>query len=696
MECSINNIMDIRDIFVNCINEYLNNIDKGEDECNIYEKLLIKYECNNEQFTFQNKHRIREIVKNRLLQFNNDEGKLKIKHIRKIIKQLKLETGIDKYNYQIHIDILEGLCDILSNNVRFKNSKEDIKQILYYGVDLYYCKDEVNDFKIKDYEIENIIESARYLKRKGYELIISNGEIDFDEETHNKIHNDIECLICEIGAEQVARCILDKELKKYWNNEYERYFIGRKKSTLINEELSGYLPYNYLLQICLKNIKKKHPLKPLLSEEELMKYLEIKKLSTSYMTCLNLQSHSVFEDTIVDNLEVPKVIYNNVLFDKLVCINQWRPKYVIEILQGIFQEVYSSYRQWSYKLKDYLNVAKIVLFDYKNCSYIEFEDIFKKLSIKKTVLRDILDDISHVNVNEGFTNLYKELNFEHKPLIKISEDKYFLLSPIICCFSFYEVLYQKFKIVGRTDKFDRELGVIIEEFVKKRLDKHKYRYSSGKYEFNCLQNIKKENECDLVLEDDDKILFIEIKKRPLLMGKNEFNDANIWQSLGNGLIYAQRQALEHKFQLEITGKMELKDSKNKSSNILISNNRKVYGISLMFNEYGIFAYKLLSNKVMESLMMGEYKTVHSSEDYKLKKLREQQKKLKQLINDVNKSHQKKIDLHHLFFNFTVRTLQQFLYSVEKSSNVKELIENLTCDIYVAQGTNDFYSQLLIR
>ena len=694
MEFSINNIMDIRDIFVNYISEHLKDIDKGEDEFEIYKKLLIKYECDNEQFAFQNKHMIRECVKNRLLQFNNDAGTLKIKHIRKIIKQLKLETGIYNYNYKIHIDILEGICNILSNNIRFKGSQEDIKQILEYGVELYYCKDEESSFKIKDYEIDSIIKSASYLRRKGYELTISNGEINFAEEIHNKIHNDIEYLICEIDAEQVARYILDTELKKYWDNEYERYFIGRKKSTLIKEELSGYIPYNYLLQICLKNIKKKHPVKSLLLDGKLMKYLEIKKLSTSYMTCLNLQSHSVFEDIVVDNLELPKIISNNILFDKLVCINQWKPKYVIEIIQGIFQEVYASYRQWSYKFKDYLNVAKIVLFNYENCSYIEFEDIFKKLSIKKAVLKDILDDISHINVNEGFTNIYKELNFEQKPLIKISEDRYFLLSPIICCFSFYEVLYQKFKKAGGTDKFDRKLGFIIEKFIKRRLDKHNYKYTSGKYDFNCCSGINRENECDLVLEDDNKILFIEIKKRPLFMGKDEFNDADIWQSLGYGVIYSQRQAFEHKLQLDINEKIIFKDLQNKSNNILAKGNRRVYGISLMFKEYGIISYKLLINNIMKSLTICEYNTVNTSEDYKLNKLRKQQTKLNEVIDIVKQNYQHKVDLKNLFFNFTVRTLQQLLYSIDKSKNVTELINNLICDIYISKGTNDFYNELL--
>jgi hypothetical protein len=582
--------------------------------------------------------------------------------------------------------------------MKFKNDEVTLNKLIEYSVDLYNCRFNDTSFKHIDYELENIISSAKYLKKKGYEFTITNAQIEFSNETDLKIYKDIENIITQIGGLEVAKIIFRMELTPHFNEKYKRYMVSRNKQTFNTSSVKRYFPYNYILQICVKQLTNENILENRVSQEKMSElYSEMKELSESYITCLNLQSHSSFEDIFIDYLDLPEVITKNILFDKLFIINQWNPNYVIEILEDVFREIYNEYRSWSYKLKDYIKVAQIILFEYKECSYIKFEDIFKKVSFKEVVLKDIFNDISQKEVNSEFTGILGKTNFSNKPLIQTGENEYFLLSPIICSFSFHEVLYNKFRKSTLGRELDNKLGNIVEDVVKRMLDKKKYSYKYGFYDFNCYKNLCMQNECDLILEDDKNVVFIEIKKRPLPKKSEEGDIIEVLRALGEGMVYAQRQALQHSLQLENKGEMILIESANKIESqkqmILEYKKRRVTRISLTYQEYGFLSYNTISKKIMESLLICEFHADDITKEKRLKKLKEQQGKLNRLVTEMNNSTGEKVDLNNLFFYSTFRSLQQFMYSLDHSDNISQLIENLTSDIFVDVGGLDFYKHL---
>lgn len=130
------------------------------------------------------------------------------------------------------------------------------------------------------------------------------------------------------------------------------------------------------------------------------------------------------------------------------------------------------------------------------------------------------------------------------PLICLRNGMYFQLDPHLSGYAFCECIYQELK--KRIRDFDRNLGVSLEALIKGKLRERKISFSCGHY--TDMQG--RDRDCDLILEGADRILFMEVKKRPL-PGKFQQGDSlEIFSALADGMVYGQVQALRHKIVLE--------------------------------------------------------------------------------------------------------------------------------------------------
>ncbi|NRT89474.1 hypothetical protein [Clostridium beijerinckii] len=695
MEANVKDLMSIYYQYIEYVNNNLNKL--ALDNNLICGDMIKKYgiadnRCIGIGWKRVIENRIMELIEN----LHNENGNLDVNFLKKVVNQLKLEYNINKKDYKIQIEILENLCNCFSGDINILSDKDTLMRLFEFAIDLHI----VNDSKIdnENINIKNIILAAKYMRDKGYKFDIINGELEFNKADFLKIHSDIESIIKSLGGINIAKNIFSRELNNIYNSKHKRYIITRRKSSIGHEnKLKSMMPYNYILQICMKHLYKTNSLERELTFVEINeKYEELESLSKNFTTCLGLQNHSIFENLSIDFQALPDILNKNVLFDKLFTINQWKPKYVLEIIEHMFFKIYKENRSWSYKLKEYLKVCQIIL-EYKYCSIINFDEVFKKACIKRNVLEDIFNDISHTlgNVNNEFRCILDKTNFGDRPLIKLNENEYFLLSPLINGFSFYEALYDKFRLVNIQNQklLNRKQGFLLENFIKYRLDKKNIDYKYGHYNFNCVNNGKNPLECDLILEDDKNILFIEIKKRPLSKKVEQLDDIELLKILGEGIVFSQKQALNHELQLRLKGNIKLFDDEKLSKELssVEYGKRNIIKISLTFQEYGFLAYKTITEKIMQSLLICEFSANNPNRDQELDNFRKQQKILSSRINELYDG--KKIELSTAFHNSIFRSLQQFLYSLDNSSNTSELIYNMCFDRYMGSGEMDFYSEL---
>ena len=159
------------------------------------------------------------------------------------------------------------------------------------------------------------------------------------------------------------------------------------------------------------------------------------------------------------------------------------------------------------------------------------------------------------------------------------------------------------------------------------------------------------------------------------------------------MLNAQKQILRHRIYLQQNGSMKLfrEQSEESPYTVVESKERQVVSVSLCFSEYGFLTNKIISAKLLESLSFATYQATDSSKKDSLDRLNKLTKKIVQLIPELNVVDKK--NGHKVFFNTVFRSLQQFLYVLEVSSNVDELVEYLTREVYLIDGSLDFYSSL---
>lgn len=229
-------------------------------------------------------------------------------------------------------------------------------------------------------------------------------------------------------------------------------------------------------------------------------------------------------DTIVEFLQ------EITLYDSMFSLTQLRPYDVPKFLRGLFAWInkneVKSMLGWEPNQAAMVaeKILELAANQYKPV-VIKYKDLQQKLSeINRNTIEKILDIYSQrkFNVNKDFnlpTDIAHEgFAFSFKPLIRSNPNEYILMNPSWCSPSFYEAVVSELR-QKYNKNLDNQIGFHgIEEFVKGELASRGLTYSYGEYKIdkNRFNTHREKGECDVVIETNDTIIFIEIKKKPLI------------------------------------------------------------------------------------------------------------------------------------------------------------------------------------
>lgn len=688
-----------------------NNLTDILDDEKIIERLVIKYEVKTDITKENDTSRVNIILKKLIIKkikslaicISNDEkiskeicneislkvesGDILSSHVFIIlIKQLQLEKRLNKEDLITHIEVLSNLFANIGNTYFFENKELTWKELFEYASDLYAVSAPLYHQKL-DYDTSDLIKAAKYLKKININYEIIAGRIILSDISHNQIHVKLEGLVKSLGGFTTLNRLFYEDLQPRYVKKMDRYLIHRNKTTL--GKASDRVPYNYLINICGKFLSKGVFTLTQIGKESI--YSEIVNISKNYLIILQLQSTSIYEDLLVTYRKIPEYIHKNMIFENLYIPNQYKPGFVLNILDNIFKSFYEELNCKEFTFNDYYQIANVILNEYSYCSTINFEDLRVKLGMNRQILINILNVIAVDNsyVNESYSKILTPTNLFDKPLIKLSEDTYFIIAPHFSGYSFCTVIYQILRSANCL-QLNRRLGEAIEQFVKDSLSAKRIPYKSGHY---AITEPDKKGECDVILETEEKIIFLEIKKRSLPDTFELGDDVEVMCSLGDGMLNAQKQILRHRIYLQQNVSMKLfrEQSEESPYTVVESKERQVVSVSLCFSEYGFLTNKIISAQLLESLSIATYQATDSSKEESLDRLNKLTNKIVQLIPELNVVDKK--NGHTIFFNTVFRSLQQFLYVLEVSSNVDELVEYLTREVHLIDGSLDFYSSL---
>ena len=381
-------------------------------------------------------------------------------------------------------------------------------------------------------------------------------------------------------------------------------------------------------------------------------------------------------------------LHRNILFDRAFSPLQYNPDFVVLMFETLYNRIENEIENaFEYDSKAYLKFCKSVLQQKNICVCYGENDLAKCTGLKKSLLTKILDDVSedYNNINTGFNDIFSKTNYIEKPFVKLSNGKYFLLSPHFNGVSFYHILYNK--LSNTTPNISNLIGEQVEQIIKTILDNRNIKYHCGKY----INPDGTSSDCDIVVENDKKIIFIEIKNRPLSKSLEFGEDVDTIKVLSEGMVYAQKQCFAHALHLKKFGSLELSNKDNNSIYTLSRNNRQIVSVSVCLHEYLFLTDKMFSSYLLESLLFVEFHAVNPKEEPYVKKLNDVGGKLKNIIQEY---YDNKIpSAREVFFDSLFRSANQIFTIAMKSRNTEDFINLLTKSVYISDGTGEIYTLL---
>lgn len=598
-------------------------------------------------------------------------------------KQLFFERVLQNNENGLEDTIIENLICNLGNSYYFEFNTDTLEQLFENGVMLYLC--EKRNWNLKDAEIKSIAKSMkRILAVDDYDYRIEYGDIYFSDDSDERIQDKIESMIHCIGGITFLQLLFSRDISRYYDEVLERFLIHRNKKSTINNVGEIRVPYNYLIQMAIKHIGESHCLIFTKKGFECL-YNQVIQLSSDYFNVLNLQGYTIFEDMIFDYRNIPVKLSKNILFEKMHTPEQYHPEFVKRFIRDVYIPLFCSESELGYTAGEFLQVANFILDEKAVCSVYCFDEIQRATNLSHSALEKILNDISidYDEINFRFNNFLAETNYRTKPLVKLPDGSYFLFSAFFNGFALCEVLYNKLEPY-HSNRFNRKKGDNVENMVKNLFKEKGFAFHSGKYHVRKGESY----ECDIVLETEKEIVFLEVKNQPLPDSFEQGDDVETLRCLGEGMIKAQRQCFRHIYHMQSKGYLELEN--NGEWYKLEWKNRRIICVSVSSQEFLFLTHKLFSAAFLESLLIANYHATDVQKETRLNSLNQLRNELVSLIEKMYNG----AELRQVFFNTLFRSAQQIFSILNQSSNLEEFVDYMSQAIYISDGSGDAYQQLL--
>ena len=643
-------------------------------------------------------------------------GESKAIYLYRLRHQVIIRFILDDQPLEPYLSILNRILEVININDQIlpleSESEEEWRRAIRNVKDYYAICGESNGLDIEYLKRLflrqfSVASSAKVLRNYGYKLEVKDGKICIEESEQEKIARSIECDIKLIGALEIARRLFSVTKELYYDPQQERYHLVRRLKPYNNENTQPEKPIGYLLNLCVKHLEKSLILSPNPKEN----WERMVELATSFTSVLDVQPYNSFElyFKTLDNLS--EFLQEIAVYDSIFCLNQLRPSDVPRILRGLFSlinvdDINKIQVQLGWIPEQAILVAEAILnIDVDKLSPIIFtkEQVKDKLpDLDTTVIENILDIYchSHNQANSEYkipTDFRDEkYTFFKKPLLKLDRGEYVLMDRSWCSPAFYEALVYKLNEIKIPHNIHYKMGDYLERFVKEQLQTLKIKYSYGHYSVDSRSKYKKsreKGECDIIIESDDTIIFIEIKKKSLRNNAKGGCGAAIIADLAGSLLESQIQLGWHEIIIRSEGYLELTPNHEPNNKYRLElNGRSIERVTLTLLDFGGFQDRnflfqflqlMLSTSSIDALDSANAKEVinRSKINKKLPIFLQQHEHLKSL-----NPRQEQFPFYDCWF----LSLPQFLILIDDLSEKKSIKKLLDQTKYGSTASLNFY------
>jgi hypothetical protein len=422
-----------------------------------------------------------------------------------------------------------------------------------------------------------VAEAAVSLSRRGFMIEVANGELALTHDALLRATSLVQKDLDELGFWTSSAMIF--HLMRQFGLFHGGQYLPSRVYGLEARQPS--LPLNFLF-----NLAARSPVPQALPKDAPQIFQRAATLAREIAAVIDVEPYSMFEGMNTGPRDMEVFLREMALYDHLFTFRQWPPEHTRFLLKTFFgtdlNELMKNNLGWDIE-------SVLVLYEY--CSVICKSDpaaistgTLQKSELQLDVLNALLPHFAHPlgKVNSEYTSPAQanNINLLFKPLVQVDRDTYMIPALSVASYSFFEAalmpLYtQKWISKGKRDAF---IGGGTERTVNALFSRGGIlpTFVAAKYTIN-----KEDGECDLVLEDDDTVVFVEFKSKPLTRDAMAGISGGALLDFAGGLLESQIQTMRHERILRSNGSMQFEDG-----SVLELHGRKVRRMSITLMDLG--------------------------------------------------------------------------------------------------------------
>ena len=608
------------------------------------------------------------------------------KDFQRLGKGLLREQLLNGVDNQCYIDIVEIIHNYLGWN---QNAIKGFGDPCWQDV-IAACSAEMplpqTDW-LKEYDKEHrLAAAAKRLRKFGLQIKIK--ECSYVTENDDIVFDALIKWIREAGGRRFLKMLLAQ--MEYLEPE-GRFLTDMNGNTPNPKDVIIVKPYNYLVNLALANIKADGGS----NSKATQAFEKAIRLATDYCFLKypvqnfgNLWGDLFHRDR--DTVEFFRdLVYKESIFG-LTQHSVWFTKMFCERVLMYMRDT-GRVLESGYTFDEYERLMNDVLSAADTLKCVELKkDKLNKLGIK--AIGQLIDDVSASDdvLNKGFrTPLDEEKeNAFNKPLIK-ANGKIYALPVTIGSWGWFEALMTVVRNQEKEDNqkdIDKEVGKLIEDYIKEKLDEKGITHCSGTYP------PPEKGEADLVVEATKGIMLFEMKKKSLTRKAKSGNEFKIVADLLGSLIDSQAQCFRTSHLMIKDGYVDLDDGNGNVTRVE-KQGRTAECISICLGAFGPLQDRMLIKSIMDemckNLLTAEYE---GTDKQTIKDVKKFNKEMQKWMHFLKKERTNGDSKGNPFFNSWFLDFEQLMLIVKESNSNDELLARLRETKNVSTGSYNFYRE----
>jgi Holliday junction resolvase-like predicted endonuclease len=446
---------------------------------------------------------------------------------------------------------------------------------------LFYMPDEETT-KILQARAMAFGEAVKELRGLGYALELSNeGQLSMEDGPLQKLNADLDNLAALIGgAELVNRVLKHLTDALAYDDEFERFIITRYGSALGTVPAEPQVPWGYLFQLGIKHLHAG-------GRPSTRDFEKLIKLSRLAVAVIDIQPYGGVGSFFLTAATVTGFLQESARYDSLFGLQQL-PSADCELQLATLGNggKLAGTAKGGAALTDLPAIARVILAkaDTRKATSVTAAEIGKALHKSQRNIKSILDQVfahtSPPNQDLEFPPLTTDMGYHGRPLVAMSDGSYWCPPRSVAAKAMFDAVMRAVREVNVD--VDSQLGKLLEGMLIKQATARGLTIKSGEY---FVQSVKKaDGDCDLVIETDREIVFMEVKKKTLTYAAQSGADLQLLLDMAQGFASSQQQAMKHERfvrQAPLTLKAPGREDQQ-----LAHNGRRVLRVSVVSFDYG--------------------------------------------------------------------------------------------------------------